>query len=62
MDIFFKQVKGEYDGLKIYFPKYKSDQIGLNKDEARHAYSNSNDPFVCPLHKLASYLLVFSSF
>ena len=60
-NIFFQQVKWENYHLKIYFRKKKSDQIGLNKDEARHVYSNPNDPAVCPLHALVSYLLVFPS-
>ena len=47
------------DHLKIYFPKHKSDQIGLNKEEARHIYSNPKDPAVCPIRTLASYLLIF---
>ena len=58
-NILFKQVKWENDHLKIYFLKHKSDQIGWNKDEARHIYSNPNDPSVCPLRALAFYLLVF---
>ena len=57
----FEQVKWENGHLKIYFPKHKSDQIGLNQKEAGHVYSNPNDPSVCWLHALASYLLVFSS-
>ena len=54
-------MRWEIDHLKIYFPKHKSDQIGLNKDEARHVYSNLNDPSVCPLRALVSYLLVYPS-
>ena len=48
-------MKWENDRLKIYFPKHKSDQIGLDKEEARHIYSNPEDPVVCPLQALASY-------
>ena len=59
--IFLEQVKWENDHLKTYFPKHKSDQTGLNKDEARHIYSNPNDPSICPLRAVASYLLVFPS-
>ena len=58
-NIFFKQIKWENDYCKIYFPKHKSDQIGLNQDEARHVHSNSNDLSVCLLRALVSYLLVF---
>ena len=57
--IFFSQMIWSNDHLKIYFPKHKSDQIGLNKEEARHIYSNPQDPAVCPIRALASYLLVF---
>ena len=59
--IFFEQMKWENDHLKIYIPKHKSDQIGLNKNEARHIYSNPKNPSVFPLRALASYLLVFPS-
>ena len=51
----------ENDHLKIYFPKHKSDQIGLNKDKDRHVYSNPNDPSLSPLLALASYPLVYPS-
>ena len=34
-------------------------QIGLNKDEARHIYSNPNNQAICPILTLASYLFVF---
>ena len=34
--ISFSQLIWENDHLKIYISKYKSDQIGLNKEEARH--------------------------
>ena len=57
-DFLFSQMIRENDHLKIYFPKHKLDQIGLNKEEARHIYSNAKDPAVCPLWGLASYLLV----
>ena len=57
--ILFSQLKWENDHLKVYFPKHKSDQIGLNKEEARHIYSNPKDPTVCLLQALASYFLVF---
>ena len=59
--IFFEQMKWENDHLKIYIPEHKSDQIGLNKNEARHIYSNPKIPSVYPLRALASYLLVFPS-
>ena len=45
--------------MKIYFPRHKSDQIGLNKEEARYIYSNPKDLAICSLRALASYLLVF---
>ena len=54
-------MKWENDHLKINFPKHKSDQIRLNKDEARDIYSNHNYPSVCPIRALACYLLFFSS-
>ena len=47
--ISFGQLKWENDHVKVYFSKHKSDQIGLNKDEARHIYSNPKDPVVCPI-------------
>ena len=47
--ISLSQMIWENDHLKIYFPKHKSDQIGLNKEEVRHIYSNPKDPAVCPL-------------
>ena len=43
------QMMWENDQLKICFPKHKSDQIGLNKEETQHIYSNPNDPAVFPL-------------
>ena len=58
--ISFSQMIWEIDHLNIYCPKYKSVQIGLNKEEARQIYSNPKDPTVCPLRTLASYLLVYS--
>ena len=58
-NISFSQLKWENDHLKVYFSKHKSDQIGLNKDEARHKYSNPKDPAVYLIQALASYLLVF---
>ena len=48
-------------GKWLSFPKHKSDQIVLNKDEAKYVYSNPNDSSVCPLRALASYLLIFPS-
>ena len=57
--ISFSQMIREYDHLNTYFSKQKSDQIGLNKEEARHIYSNPKDPAVCPLRALATYLLVY---
>ena len=45
----------------IYFRKHKFDQIGLNKEEARHVYFNPNDEAVCSLLVLTSYLLDFPS-
>ena len=47
------------DHLKIYFPKHKSDPIGLTKEEARHIYSNPLIPKVCPIRALAIYALTF---
>ena len=60
-NIFFKLVKWENDHLEIYFPKHKSNQIGLNKDEARHVYSNLNNPSDFLSRALVSHLLVFPS-
>ena len=57
--ISFSQMTWESDHLKIYFARHKSDQIGLNKDEARHVYSNPCCPVVCPVRALASYCLAF---
>ena len=54
-------MKWENDYIKIYFPKHKFDQIGLNKDDTRQVFSNHNDPSVCPLRALTSYLFVFPS-
>ena len=47
--IFFEQMKWGNNRLMIYFSKHNSDQIGWNKDEARHVYPNSNDPSICPI-------------
>ena len=57
--ISFAQMTWENDHLKVYFARHKSDQIGLNKDEARHVYSNPCCPVVCPIRALASYCLAF---
>ena len=58
-NISFNQIVWENDHMKVYFPKHKSDQIGLNKDEARHIYSNPLLPEVCPIRAMASYLIAF---
>ena len=55
--ISLSQMKWENDHLKTYFLKHKSNQIGLNKEEARRIYSNAKDPAVCPLRALASYFV-----
>ena len=55
----FSQLSWENDHLKIFFPKHKSDQIGLTKDEARHIYSNPLMPEVCPIRAMAAYALTF---
>ena len=47
------------DSLRIYIPRHKSDQIGLNKDEARHVYSNPINPNVCPIRAMAACLLAY---
>ena len=60
-NICFEHLKWENGHLKIYFSKHKSNQIGLNKDEAKHVYLNPNNLAVCPFRALASYLLVFPS-
>ena len=49
----------ENDHLKVNFPIYKSDQIDLNKEEARLIYSNTKDSAVYLIQALASYLLAF---
>ena len=54
-NISFGQLKWEKEHLNVYFAKQNSDQIGLNKDEARHIYSNPKDPLVCAIQVLASY-------
>ena len=58
-NISFVQMRWDDDNLKIYFPRHKSDQIGLNKDEARHVYSNPINPNVCPIRAMAAYLLAY---
>ena len=55
--ISFEQLRYDNDTLKVDFSRMKNDQIGLNKDEARHVYSNPILPAVCPLRALSSYLL-----
>ena len=49
----------ENDHLKICFPKHKSNQIGLNKEEAKRIYSNQKKTAVCPLRVLVSYFFVY---
>ena len=58
-NISFNQIAWENDHMKVFFPKHKSDQIGLNKDEARHIHSNPLSPKVCPIRAMASYLIAF---
>ena len=53
------QLIWENNHLKLFFPKYKSDQIDRNKEEARHVYLNPKNSAVCPIQALASYLLAF---
>ena len=57
--IAFNQFSWQNDHLKLFFPKHKADQIGLDKDQARHIYSNPINPTVCPIRALAAYLLIF---
>ena len=57
--ISFDQMKWESDHLKVYIAKHKGDQLGENKDEPRHVYSNPVSPSVCPLRAMATYLLCF---
>ena len=45
----FLQIRYENETLKVYFLRMKNDQIGLNKDEAHHIYSNPLIPAVSPL-------------
>ena len=47
------------DHMKVFFPKHKGDQIGLNKDEPRHVYSNPIQPEVCAMRAMASYFFTF---
>jgi len=53
--ISFSQMTWESDHLKVYFLMRHS----LNKDEARHAYSNPCCPGVCPIRAFAIYCLTF---
>ena len=57
--IAFSQMRWDADHLKIYFPRHKSDPVGLTKEEPRHVYSNPMIPEVCPIRALACYLLMF---
>ena len=57
--ISFSHMRWDNDTLKVFFPRHKSDQVGLNKDEARHVYSNPLTPAVCPLRALACYCMIF---
>jgi len=57
--IAFSQMSWEDDHLKLCFPKHKSDQVGMNKDEARHVYSNPSMPAICPIRALSAYCLAF---
>ena len=47
------------DHFKGFFPKHKGDQIGLNKDEPRHVYSNPIQPEVCAMRAMACYFFTF---
>ena len=57
--ISFQQMSWEDDHLKIFFARHKSDQVGMNKDEPRHVYSNPCMPVICPICALAAYCLAF---
>ena len=57
--VFFQQIRYENDMLKVYFPRMKKDQIGLNKHKARHVYRNPLMSAICPLRALTSYLFWF---
>eukprot|EP00562_Extubocellulus_spinifer_P026552 CAMPEP_0178640846 /NCGR_PEP_ID=MMETSP0698-20121128/16240_1 /TAXON_ID=265572 /ORGANISM="Extubocellulus spinifer, Strain CCMP396" /LENGTH=428 /DNA_ID=CAMNT_0020281325 /DNA_START=18 /DNA_END=1304 /DNA_ORIENTATION=+ len=49
------------DCLVIYFHHWKTDQLGLNKNEPWHVYANPIDPDVCPHLALSVYLLTFDT-
>ena len=49
----------EDDHIKIFFPRYKSDQAGLTSKEPRHIYSNPFNLTFCPVRALARYLISF---
>ena len=58
--ISFSQMIWENDHLKAYFLKHKLDQIVLNKEEARHIYSNPKDSVIYALRTFSSYSLFLS--
>ena len=51
----------DWDSLVIRFAQQKGDQMGLTEKFPRHLYANPENPLVCPVFALASYLTTFNA-
>ncbi len=54
----FFHITWEDDCLVFCFAKSKSDQMGRNSDQVWHVYAMPNNPFVCPVLDLATYIFL----
>ncbi len=56
MHAHFFHITWEDDCLAFRFAKSKTDQMGRNSDQVWHVYATPNNPYVCPLLALATYI------
>ena len=52
----FFHITWEDDCLAFRFAKSKTDQTGRNSDQVWHVYATPNNPYVCPVLALATYI------
>ena len=52
----FFHITWEDDCLAFHFAKSKTDQTGRNSDQVWHVYATPNNPYVCPVLALATYI------
>jgi hypothetical protein len=52
----FFHITWEDDCMAFHFAKSKMDQMGRNSDQVWHVYATPNNPCVCPVLTLATYI------